>query len=475
MRLGQTSIIYFISKVVGSLLGFLATVYITRTLGETVFGYYSLTLNLALWLALIGNVGLTGAIVKRVSEGEDKSEFVTSGLLFASLMFLTASAGAILFRNQIEAYVGAPVAGFIVLLVFAFLFRGLAFSALKGHHLVHIYAPLTTLKVGIRGIAQILAVFLGFGLAGILTGYAIGGIIVGIIGLFVIRFRPTFPSKFHFIRLYDYAKFSWLGNVRGRAFSSVDILVLGAFVQTGLVGIYTAAWTISEFLNLFGEGISNTLFPEMSKIAGEQGVQAVGKLTEDALAFAGLILVPGLVGGAVISDLLLRVFGENFVQGSTILIILVAALLIYTYVKQLLNTLNAVDRPDLAFRANGAFLVTNIFLNVLFVWQFGWVGAAVATALSATIGLVLAFNYTRKIIDFAVPYGEIVRQWIAALIMGGIVYAVRSATEPTTLAIYNEVFVLLLVTVGSAVYFAVLLVISEKFRSTAHRNLPFKV
>ncbi len=68
MRLGQTSIVYFVSKIIGSILGFLATVYIARTLGETVVGFYSLSLNLALWLAIGGRIGLGEAIVKRASE-----------------------------------------------------------------------------------------------------------------------------------------------------------------------------------------------------------------------------------------------------------------------------------------------------------------------------------------------------------------------------------------------------------------------
>lgn len=268
------------------------------------------------------------------------------------------------FRKPIDEYVGAPVAYFILLLVLVDLLRAFTNAGLKGSHLVHIYAPLSTLKTGTRSLSQIIAVSLGWGLAGILIGYATGGFLVVIIGLYILKFKPAIPTKQHFISLFNYAKFSWLGSIRGRAFSSIDILVLGFFVQTGLVGVYTIAWSIGKFLDIFGEAIGTTLFPEMSKVASEKEVQTVGNLTEDALSFAGLILIPGLVGSIIIGDRLLLVFGENFPQGASILVVLVGALLVYTYNKQILNTLNAIDRPDLSFRANGAFIIANVIFNI---------------------------------------------------------------------------------------------------------------
>jgi len=160
-----------------------------------------------------------------------------------------------------------------------------------------------------------------------------------------------------------------------------------------------------------------------------------------------------------------------------VLPILIASLLIYTYNKQLLNVLNAIDRPDLAFRSNAVFIVTNVGLNVTLIWQFGWIGAAVATALSAAVGLVFAFYYAKTHVAFTVPYGEIARQWTAALGMGVVVYAARAFGEARWAWIpdYNAVFVVGLVTLGATVYFLILLLISTKFRTTVANNLPVDV
>lgn len=475
MRLGQTSIVYLVSKVVGSLLGFVATVYFARLLGEEVLGYYSITLALVAWLAIAGKIGITGAIVKRVSEGEERASYITAGGLMMGGVFVLITLAVLAFRGTINRYVGAPVAVFVIVLVFAELLRSFAFSSLQGHHLVHIYALLATVKMGLRSLAQIGLVVAGWALSGMLVGYAAGAIVVGIVSLWILGFRPAIPRQEHFQRLADFAKFSWLGNMRAKTFDSVDIIVLGFFVPAGLVGIYSVVWSITQFLNIFGSAISTTLFPEISKEAAEDNARAVSNLVENALAYAGLLLIPGLIGGELLGDRLLLIYGEGFVEGTSVLVILVAALLAYTYTMQLLNTLGAVDRPDLAFRANAVFIVSNLLLNVVLVSTVGWVGAAVATLLSATVGLSLSFRYARALVEFSVPYAEIGRQWVAAAVMGMVVYAARQVGETYWIANYNEPFVVSLVGVGAGVYVCVLLVISTRFRTTVTDNLPFDV
>jgi O-antigen/teichoic acid export membrane protein len=46
MNLGQTSVVYFVSKLLGSVLGFVATIYFARVLGAEVLGQYALVLAL---------------------------------------------------------------------------------------------------------------------------------------------------------------------------------------------------------------------------------------------------------------------------------------------------------------------------------------------------------------------------------------------------------------------------------------------
>jgi len=477
MRLGQTSIIFLISKVATSIIGFFATIYFTRTLGEEIYGFYAITLALVSWLGIVKSIGFGKAIVKRMSEDKEPDAYLAAGAMIKAVLTTIVAVGVIVFRDQVNAYVGAQVSELVVLLLLVSIFSELVNSALKGSHRVYVYAPLSTAKKGVRSIVMVALVFLGWELTGMLIGYAAGTAVVAMVGLWVVHPKLTIPRWHHVTRLFDFAKFSWLGSMRSKSFHELDIIVLGLFVSAGLTGVYAVAYSLSKFLDIFGNAIKTTLFPEMSKLSAEQDREMVGTLTTDSLTYAGLFLIPGTVGAAILDDRLMRIYGTGFEIGEQVLVILIVGLAIYTYTKQLLNTLNAVDRPDLAFRANGIFIAANISLNFVLIYTIGWVGAAIATALSAVIGLLFAFYYARQLVSFEVPTGEISRQWIAALCMGTTVYIVRQIGEANWQWVddYNAVFVVLLVSLGAAIYFLTLLTISTQFRQTVDRNFPVDI
>jgi O-antigen/teichoic acid export membrane protein len=142
------------------------------------------------------------------------------------------------------------------------------------------------------------------------------------------------------------------------------------------------------------------------------------------------------------------------------------------YQNQLLNTLNAIDRPDLAFRVNVVFVGANITLNVGFIYLYGWIGAAIATTASVAISLVFAYRHVDSIIDFDVPTNNIAKQWFAALLMSGVVYGGLQIENTYNLLNHNVSVVLILVAAGAGVYFVTIVSISTEFRETVERNLP---
>lgn len=473
MRLGQTSALYTASKYVGSLLGFVATVYFARVLGESVLGQYALITALLSWVLIVGRGGLARSLTKRISEGRDPDRYLWAGVVIAGAVVVLASAAVLLLEGAVDDYVGVPTAAeFVVLLI---VFRGFKFvvvASLEGDHLVHVASLLGVGEQTVRPVAQIALVVVGWGLGGMVVGYALSSFLMIVAAAWYLDVRPARPGKRHFASLFDFAKFSWLGNVSQRFYGTLDIMVLGAFVTSGLVGVYSVTWSIVTFLTIFGSGIRATLFPEMSKLSTEHGPEAVADLTEKSLAYSGVILVPGLVGGLLVGDRLLRIYGSAFVQGTRVLGILAAAALVWTYNRQLQNTLTAIDRPELAFRSNAVFVASNAALNVVLIALYGFVGAAVATLASAVVGLGLSWRYARSTVDPDVPVREFGRQCAAALVMGAFVYGAQTLGGGTVLSESNAAFVGALVGLGAAVYFGVLLGISQRFRRTVVRNLP---
>ncbi len=478
MEVGQTSVIHFVSRLFASLLGFVATIYFARLLGADPLGIYYLVIGVVSWLAIAGKIGISGAVTKRVSEGKQREQFAAAAILFVTVLFIILSISLLLFRPYVDNYLGYPATGYVVLILLVTLAWSIVSSLLSGLHLVHLNGLLSPVKTGGQSLLQLGAVVAGIGLTGLFLGYIVGLVVVIVIGSAFVFTRLEgikTPKKQHFESLFDYAKFSWLGNLESRMFNYTDVIVLGFFVPSALIGIYSIAWNVAMFLILFSGSISTTLFPEMSKHSASEDLQSVANLLEDALSYAGLILIPGLVGGIILSERILQIYGEEFTQGALILVILIAAALVRAYQKQLLTTLSAIDRPDLSFRANALFVIVNLSLNVALIYLYGWLGAAVATVLSVVASLVLAHHYLSAIVDFAVPFLEISRQWFAAIAMAVVVYGGLQFENTFSMIGHNVATVILLVGLGAAVYFILLLAVSVQFRQIIDRNLPINV
>ena len=482
MKIGQTSLIVFASKLAGSALGFVATVYFAEVLGPEVLGMYSIIIATVAWLGLAGRLGISGAMTKRISEAEDVGAYMLAGVLLVIILTFLIFVGMLLVHPWIEEYLNGfdqyssiSVIWFIMILLTAYLSFSLVTSTLVGQRSVHIAGPLRPTRIAVQSIIQIALVFVGFELVGMLLGYAVGTGIITLLGISFVSIRPQLPGINHFQRLLEYARFSWLSGLKSRAFNDVDILILGALTSQSLVGIYAVAWSLTKFLNLFGVAINQTMFPEISNISAQESMDSAAQLVEDSLAYGGFVVIPGTIGGTILSDRLLRIYSPEFVEGTTVLWLLLLSILLYTYMQQQLNALNAVDRPDAAFRVNFVFVLSNVLLNILFIYHFGWIGAAIASAIASGIGLVISHTLLVRTLPLRIPLDEIGRQWVAALLMGGLVSGLQTLIETTGIVRHNFTIVCLLVAAGSLVYVLILMIISPQLRATINRNFPIEL
>jgi O-antigen/teichoic acid export membrane protein len=290
---------------------------------------------------------------------------------------------------------------------------------------------------------------------------------VAVVGITLFDIRPRLPSREEFLSLFEYAKYSWLGEISSQAFNWMDTVLLGLFVSSSLIGIYEVAWTVASTLAIVSTAVKDAVFPSMSRLDTRDRREEVGNLLNEGLVFAGFFAIPGLFGAHVVGGRVLEIFGPAFGQGWIILLILITARLSNAFSAQFKNTLNAIDRPDLGFRINAAFVLTNLTLNLFLIPVFGWFGAAVATSLSSVLVLILSYYYVDRILSsFVVPTREVGNEIAASVVMIVPVYAltrVIPAGEVTTVAI---------VFLGATVYTIVILGISPRIRSNLLTLLP---
>lgn len=465
MKRGQTSVIFFLANIGTTVLGFFAMIYLTRTVPSAVLGSYFLVVAVLVWVNVTLGRTIQKAVRKRLSESGDGG-YVGAGLLIQLVVAAMLVAVLLAFRGRLNAYFRAEATLHLVGLVLASFAFSFVQEVLKGQNDVHIAAVLQPLERGVRSLLQVGAAALGFGLSGLLLGYAVGAVVAALVGLAYVTVRVYRPTREHVVSLLAFARYSWLGMVGSRAFASMDTLVLGLFVAPSYITYYEIAWNVASILAIFGVAIAETLFPEISKLGAEREHDRIRSLMEDAVAYAGLFLIPGLVGAVLVGDRILRVYGPDYAAASTVLVVLVLARIMYAYGSQFSSALDGIDRPDLSFRVDAAFVVLNVAGNLVLVSRFGWLGAATATAGSSVLSLALGYHFFDRTIGISIPYAEIARQVFAAVAMGAVVYGVMAVAGG------GVAWTVVLVGVGGAVYFAVLLGISKAFRRTVRRNIP---
>lgn len=469
MKYGRTSMVDFFSRIVMSFSGFIATIVLTRTLGQERYGAYVVVLSVLSWVAIAGKFGLPQAVRKRVSETEEGNYVVSGGLVQLALFSLVAVVLWIA-RPYLNDFIGIEATGILILMLAVTLFASFVRSVLEGQHLVHVSSILSPVEWTSRSVVQILLVLSGFGIAGALAGYVIGAVVATLIGLRFVSVPDQLPTKREFLQLKSFAQFSWLGSIKNRTFMSMDTIILAVFVSNSLIAVYEIAWNLASLFAIFGASISKTLFPEMSKIASEDGTaDELSGLLRVSLAYSGLFIIPGLVGAALLGDVVLTIYGPDFDTGYYILVVLTFARLLYGYMQQFLSTIDALDYPNLTFYINAAFVIVNLTLNIVLTWRFGWYGAAAATTISAALGLLLGYYYTTGLVEVSIPVGEIAKQCIAAVIMASFVLGARKLVGDSLPV------VVVLVGSGAGIYFTTLLFLSHEFRTTVEDNLPFAV
>jgi O-antigen/teichoic acid export membrane protein len=156
MRIGQTSAVVFFAKVLSSALGFVGTIYFARTLGPEIIGIYASIVALITWLQLGGKVGVHGALTKRLSEGENRGQYMTAGLIVVGAASTVMVSGILLFRSFFETYVAefsvytdVSVSWFVVALFVLQVAVHITNSILQGQHLVHVVGLLRPVRTGL--------------------------------------------------------------------------------------------------------------------------------------------------------------------------------------------------------------------------------------------------------------------------------------------------------------------------------------
>ena len=461
LRLTNRIAISTLADALKTIAGFVGTLYLANVLGPGPIGTFALGMTVMKWLE-ISDFGLGPAIRKRISEQQETNSIFTAALLLRAPIAGAVLVGLYLLQNWINGYLGGEYGLMVVLMFVVASAHGFIARVIGGIQLVHIVRGLDALGRVARSTFQVGFAVMGLGALALFYGYLASMVVViGLSALVLVYTGIGFalPERRHFNDLLQFAKFSWLGRIRGRFFSWLDVSILGFFVTQNQIGIYQVSWTLAATLWLASRSISSNLFPEISHFSTEEQTSRVRQIFEEGILYSGVLPIPGVVGIILFGDRLLGIYGSEFVQGYATLVALGVLAVSASYEGQIQGLLDGLDCPDLTFRINLLFLTANIGLNLLLIPMYGIWGAGAATATATTASLVYGWVLIRSIIRITVPVAEIGKQVLAAIIMGIILHWLLNIYSPRG---FLEVFSTVIIC--AVIYFTTLMLASTTIR-----------
>lgn len=169
----------------------------------------------------------------------------------------------------------------------------------------------------------------------------------------------------------------------------IDFVMLEQMVSLDAVGLYGAAYRVTNMLEKFPLFVMATLYPIMSQLAAADRarLRAVYRKTVVHLAALGLPL--GLIVTAAAPHLLAFLFGEPYREAGGALRYLVWATVGLYIALAGGNVLISIGRPRASLAALIVGAGANVWLNLVLIPSRGIEGAAMATAISFALVLVI--------------------------------------------------------------------------------------
>ena len=204
-----------------------------------------------------------------------------------------------------------------------------------------------------------------------------------------------------------------------------DRYVIALFLGATAVGYYTPAYIIGSLIVLFAK-VSGVVLPTlMSKLVDKGDERKAKKMINYTIKGYLLLAIPFVVGCIVFSKPILFVYTNAEVANNSYLIMPIIALgsLFYGLNIILSNVLFVRMQTVLMFRVNVLVAITNLVLNLVFLYYFK---SIVIAALTTLVSYVVAFLYVMPkvnqqwIINFEIK--AIMKSIVASLLMGVAIY-----------------------------------------------------
>lgn len=400
--------------IIGSLVQIIYTPMYMEYLGTSDYGIMSLARSLVNYVGIL-NMGIGSAILRYTvryrTEGKTEEEKALNGMFI--IIFITIS----IIASFVLMYLYIKIPSFfkesftneeLIKTRQAFLIMG--FNLIISFPLSVFSANIISrekflYQKGLRLITTLLNPIVGAVL--MIQGF---GLIPVVLSMAIITFFTYFFDLVYAIKLgmrVNFKNINWCVSKEILAYSffiflnmiidkinwEVDNLIIGKYIGTVAVGMYSLARIINQIYMGFSTSVSGVLFPRINRLLVEKKYDEINNIFLKAGRIQYVLL------GLISSGFLL--LGKDFIylwlgEGYEIVYKVVALIMIPLTIPLIQNTgisiMQAMNKHQFRSIVYGVIAILNIFISIILVKTYGILGCAFGTSLSFIVGNIILMN-----------------------------------------------------------------------------------
>ena len=400
-------------------IGFLSTMYFAHTVGASVLGGYFLFLAYLSIISLMTDGGFGAAATKRISEGEEQDAYFSAFVVLRSTFVTVVVVVLIAFRSYFVDINDAGTFIWLLLALIVGLFGGAVSSGIAGCGKMGISATALFINNVLRIIIQVIAVFFGFGAAGLAGGFVVGTFVGFIVQL---RFFDLRFVRFGWKHIKNLSTFSfWVFLISSgiTVFSTADTVMIGYYLNNADVGVYKIMMQFTALAAFTTTALRSTLWPRVSHWGKTGETKLIEESLSRAFTYSLILAIPMFVGGVLLGDKLLYYFyGAEFGRGYITMVILLVVQIVNIFQFFFTSYLSALDHLKDLFKITVVAVAANIVVNAILIPIIGIAGAAIATLVTMGLNAVLAMWMLSRMLTIRVESRSLINILKASVIMG---------------------------------------------------------
>jgi O-antigen/teichoic acid export membrane protein len=453
--------------IASALLGFITLPILTKGLGATLYGTWSLinvTISLIVPFAILG---FQSAIVRFLSAEKDRGKISDDFLSACSTVFIVGTALSILlflFSDYLASLIFKDIgSSFYIKLASVLIFfnalDGLTLTFFRMQRKIGLYTALNLSRNVLQVGLIITAILLGYKLTGVIVAVIASGAIFLVIQLLLIL-RQTGLRLPHFSNTKSYIRWGlpltpnfailWIIHVSDR-------YMVSYFLGVAAAGIYSASYAIADYAFFVLSPLSIVLYPTIIKSYEEGKISETRNYLKYSLKYFMMIAIPSAFGLSILAEPLLSILTRpEFVVGNTVVPFVAFGAVLFGFYQICLYIIFLANRTHLTLRLLGTAAALNIVLNLILIPLMGIVGAAIATFIAYSVLGILTLIISRSYLKFDLSLPFILKSAIASAIMALCIWLFNPESITT---------VLLSILGGIVIYFGILFIIKGLSKS----------